>query len=196
MNRLYILNQRYILTSVLLVLCFTLAAQDWSVFRARAQENQSRQLRTTLNRSDTISLEGIGTIYSLSIDATIYQPREASFTRIILEDTEGYNYLIAESDWFRNDTSIVELRYYCEETAKLHGIKPLRIKCYFSQDVSMTLHSIHLATTPPTNPRMIESSDSIKKMQVQDIINRINAYNKKHHKLWFAAMTPRAAIAL
>ena len=191
-----LLYQRHILTSVLLMLCIPIAAHDKSVFRSPFQSNQTIRIDSELIHSDTILLNGISEVYSLSLDATIFQPREASFTRIILEDTNGNNYLIAESDWFRNDTTVVELRNYCEETAKLDGITPLIIKCYFSQDVSITLHTINLTTTPPNNLRTIESSDSIKKMQVQNIISRINTYNKKHHKLWYAAMTPRAAIAL
>ena len=92
----------------------SLFAQKDNPFRALARENQSRQFRRTFLTSDTISLDGMGTIYALSIDATIQQPREASFTRIVLEDTEGHDYLVAESNWFRNDTTEVHLVFPVE----------------------------------------------------------------------------------
>ena len=188
MNRLLILNQRYILTCVLLVLCFTLAAQDWSVFRARAQENQSWQLRLTLTTSDTISLEGMGTIYSLSIDATIHQPKEGSFTRIVLEDINGHDYLVAESDWFRNDTTNIFLNHFCEETALLPGITPLRLKCLLAGGANVSITDLHFSIQPPTRDAgtMKQIIKDIKKSQIDESVERINNYNKKHHKLWRA----------
>ena len=191
MKKVHTLYQRFILTTVLLVLCFTLAAQDRSVFRARAQENQSRQLRLTLTTSDTISLEGMGTIYSLSIDATIHQPKEGSFTRIVLEDINGHDYLVAESDWFRNDTTTVTLEHFCEETALLDGVVPLRLKCYMSGEATSTLNGIHISSQPSMRKSgdAVDSKEIIKKAQVRDIVDRINAYNKIHGRLWEASLT-------
>lgn len=167
---------------------FTLLAQKENPFRALARENQSRQFRSTLLSSDTISLDGLGIIYSLSIDATIYQPREASFTRIVLEDTEGHDYLVAESDWFRNDTTEVHLNHFCEETALLDGITPLRLKCYLAEDASLTLTGIYSSCQTPSQKAgdTEYTHESIKKAQVQNIVDRINQYNEKHHKLWRA----------
>lgn len=172
----------------------SLFAQKDNPFRALARENQNRQLRRTFLASDTISLEGMGTIYSFSIDATIHQPREASFTRIVLEDTEGHDYLVAESDWFRNDTTEVHLDHFCEETVLLDGITPLRLKCYLAEDASLTLTGIHTS-----NQRLIQknsvqekSSANIKEAQVQNIVDRINEYNRKHQKHWRAKITDRA----
>ena len=81
-------------------------------FRARVQTTSQESIDIQLSASDTIPLKNLGVIYSLSIDATIEQPREASFVRIVLEDMEGHNYLVAESDRFRNDTSTVQLTGY------------------------------------------------------------------------------------
>lgn len=193
MKRIVHIHQRYILTSVLLALCLNMVAQNRATFKARSQENHSRQIRTTLTTSDTIALEGMGTIYSLSIDATIFQPREASFTRIVLEDTKGHDYLVAESDWFRFDTTTVNLDRYCEETALLEGITPLRLKCYIACDAKLTLNGIHLSSQPATRQGgdAMESKEIIKEAQARDIADRINTYNLKHKKLWFAGITDR-----
>lgn len=194
MKRVLHIHQRYILTGVLLALCLNIVAQNRTAFTSRAQENRSQRIRTTLTSSDTITLDGMGTIYSLSIDATISQPREASFTRIVLEDTDGHDYLVAESDWFRNDTTTVHLDRYCEETALLEGIIPLRLKCYLAGDAAMTLNGIYISNQPPTRKpgEDAETGQSVKEVQVKDIVDRINTYNQKHRKHWKAEITGRA----
>lgn len=191
MKRVLHIHQRYILTGVLLALCLNIVAQNRTAFTSRAQENRSQRIRTTLTSSDTITLDGMGTIYSLSIDATISQPREASFTRIVLEDTDGHDYLVAESDWFRFDSTTVHLDRYCEETALLEGIIPLRLKCYLAGDATITLNGIHSSNQPATRKggSLEETAESIKLTQVQAIVDRINDYNQRHGKIWVAGIT-------
>lgn len=181
MKRVHSFIQKYILMSVLLAVSLTMAAQDRTLFTARAQENQNRQLRYTFITSDTIPLEGFGTIYSLSIDATINQPREASFTRVVLEDKDGHDYLVAESDWFRNDSTTVTLDHYCEETALLDGITPIRLKCYVAGNAVLSLNGIHFSDQPATRKdgKPIETVKNMKEAQVKNIVERINTYNKK-----------------
>lgn len=163
-----------------------------SAFKARRQTNLVRQVNSSvLTHSDTLSLRGMGTVYALSIDATIQQPREASFVRIVLEDTKGHDYLVAESDRFRNDTSTVHLSEYCEETAQLAGVTPFLLKCYMAGDATLQITGIHASNQVPTRMQATnrESDANIKRAQVQSIVNRINEYNIKHKKLWQAGVT-------
>lgn len=150
---------------------------------------KAQALSLALTHSDTIPLRDMGIVYALSIDATIQQPREASFVRIVLEDTKGHDYLVAESDRFRNDTAVVQLSQYCEETALLEGVVPARLKCYLAGEATLTLTGIHTSDGQPMRQHSIAERTSIKKAQVQDIVDRINAYNKKHYKLWKAGVT-------
>lgn len=184
---------KYTVISVFLLSSIISYAQNKSIFSARSQENQIRQIYTTFTASDTVSLEGLGLIYALSVDATIYQPREASFIRIVLEDIHGHDYLVAESDWSRNDTTIVHLDHYCEETAMLEGVVPVRIKCFLAGNAHLSIKSLHYSTLPPsrnTNDLLITAQD-IRKSQVEDIIDRINDYNCKRRKLWRAGITSK-----
>lgn len=160
-------------------------------FKARRQTNLVRQVNSSvLTHSDTLSLRGMGAVYALSIDATIQQPREASFVRIVLEDTKGHDYLVAESDRFRNDTSTVQLSEYCEETAQLAGITPSLLKCYVTGDATLQITGIHASNQE--SMRLLSTSEetdaAIKKAQVQDIVDRINEYNIRHGKLWRAGL--------
>lgn len=182
--------QLYAFMAILLLESIKVSAQSFSPFRSQYVGNGIILMDTILIQSDTISLTNYGTIYSLSIDATIQQPRESSFVRIVLEDTSGHDYLVAESDWFRNDTTIVELEGYCEETTRLNGITPTRLKCYLN-NAELALHSLLIANTPIISAPQIPT-DSIKKMQVQAIVDRINSYNEKHCKLWRAGLTQRS----
>lgn len=163
-------------------------AQDQSVFQALPTENYTHQLGVACASSDTIPLENMGCIYSISIDATIHQPQEASFSRIILKDTNNHDYIVAESNWFRFDTTEVQLSHYCEDTAILDGITPAYLMCYLTGDANVTITKIHTSSQPGTY-NMDTIAESIKVEQARDIVNRINKYNITHGRLWKAAVT-------
>lgn len=167
------------------------AAETSRAFKARRQTNASRTMNVRLTKSDTIPLVNAQPIYALSIDATITQPHEASFVRIVLEDKEGHDYLVAESDRFRNDTATVQLTGYCEETAQLGGITPVRLKCYMAGDAALRITGIHLSDQLPLRAQSTseESAADIKRAQVQEVVDRINEYNVRHGKLWQAGAT-------
>lgn len=175
----------------LISLCQYLCAQGQSVFQALSPENNTLQLRATYMSSDTISLEGMEDIYSLSINAIIHQPQESSFTRIVLEDKDGHDYLVAESNWFRFDTTNVYLDHYCEETAILNGITPAFLKCYMAGDASITLMSINTSNQAYTrnDVSFTEIKERIREEQVRAIVDKINSYNIRHRRLWRAAVT-------
>ena len=140
--------------------------------------------------SDTIALdsymESCTPIYSLSVDATIDQPYEASFARVVLEDTKGNNYLVLEYDRFHNDEACVHLVNYSHETAMLPGIVPSRIKFYMGGGAKLHLERINFCERL-TDCRMEDiasRSASLLKSQEKAIVQNINAYNERHHRLW------------
>lgn len=169
-------------------------AFDISRFRARCQTRPAQSLRLQAAASDTLELSGMGAIYALSIDAVVQQPREASFVRIVLEDSNGHDYLVAESDRFRNDSTTVHLYGYCEETAQLEGIIPVRLKCYLAGDATVNISNLYTATEPPTRGQTFNAATrtAMRESQVEDIVERINAYNCQHGKLWRAGVNSRA----
>lgn len=188
--RLY-LFKKGLIGCALIFLCHSVFAQSQSVFHALSHENKTQQLRTIFTSSDTISLEGMDDIYSLSINAIIHQPKEASFTRIVLEDKDGHDYLVAESNWFRFDTTTVYLDHYCEETAILKGITPSCLKCYVTADATVTLTGINSSSQSDTRnaDSFTETTKRIKEEQVTAIVDKINSYNIRHGRLWRASVT-------
>ena len=180
-----------LLAAFLLAIPLTgLATTSSRLFKPRHQTSLVRSLNAQLTHSDTIPLQNMSAVYALSIDVTITQPREASFVRIVLEDAGGHDYLVAESDRFRNDTATVQLTEYCEETARLDGITPVCLKCYLAGDATLTVTGIHTSDQMPTRgaTNSMETAAAIKEAQVQDIVDRINEYNARHGKLWRAGL--------
>ena len=187
----FFIYRRILSSFSMIILWHSLFSQDLSVFRALPYENNTQHLRSTITSPDTISLEGVGMIYSLSINAIIHQPQESSFTRVVLEDKDGHDYLVAESNWFRFDTTTVILDHYCEETAILNGITPAYLKCYMTGGATITLTEVHTSNLRDmrTVDSFMETRERVKVRQVTDIVNRINSYNIKHGRLWRAAVS-------
>lgn len=173
---------------VLMFLCHFAHGQVQSVFHALPTENNTHQFGVAFACSDTIPLNNMGTIYSFSIDAAIHQPQEASLTLIVLEDTDGHEYVVAESSWFRFDTTEVYLNHYCEETAILGGVTPAFLKCYLTGEANVTITDVYTSSQPATN-NTDTIANYIKEEQTNNIVDRINDYNTRHRRLWEAAVT-------
>ncbi len=163
---------------------------DEAAFSPLCRTTVVKALRANYSKSDTIDLRDLDAIYALSIDATVTQPREGCFVRIVLEDKEGHDYLVAESDRFRNDCELVRLSDYCEETAMLAGITPMRLKCYLSDGATVAISAIRTASEMPERglSNVRAQTAELKKVQVQNIVARINDYNERHGKLWRAGV--------
>ena len=174
-----------------MLLPILLWAQNYAPFHAPYMGSVTHSINQTLTSSDTITLTNYGMIYSLSINATILQPSEGSFVRIVLEDIDGHDYLVAESDWFRNDTTVVALSAYCEETAMLEGITPVLLKCYLT-NATLSINSIITSLSQALLAPGIVTPSELKRQQVQSIVDRINTYNDRHGRLWVANVTQRS----
>ena len=194
MKTIFSYSKKSFVFSVLMFLCHFAHGQVQSVFHALPTENNTHQFGVAFACSDTISLDNMGTIYSFSIDATIHQPHEASLTVIVLEDTDGHEHVVAESSWFRFDTTEVYLNHYCEETAILSGVTPAYLKCYLSDDANVTITNIYTSSQPATNNTDTIASH-IKEEQANEIVDRINDYNSRHGRLWEAAVTDVSLLA-
>lgn len=176
------------------LLCTTIQGQSKEyLFKPRYETAKVKSFRSTFTHSDSITLDGLGTIYALAIDAIVTQPRESSFVRVVLEDKEGHQYLVAECDRFRYDQDEVRLEQFCQETAALKGIVPACLRCYVAGEATIQISAIHTSSTPPVRGIVSDKeSEEIRKEQVQDIVERINDYNCKHKRYWVAGPTVKA----
>lgn len=168
-----------------------IAQSEKNPFRSCLQYDKIQNFNQIIMTSDTINLTNTTPIYALCVNAIVQQPTDCSYIRIVLEDTEGHDYLVAESYRVINDTTVVELTDYCEETFLLNGIKPFRLKLTV-KEASIELINISMSTNQLSSNiinRNYMNPDSIRLEQITNIVNRINKYNYKHGKAWIAGVT-------
>lgn len=133
-------------------------------------------------------------ICGLAIDMEVI-PHDINFVvRIVVEDSKGNRYLVAETfDEMATSDSILFFNDYCEETAYIDGIIPKKLILHI-QDASVNLISVTIGKSPLNRnlsaSRNKSITDSIKLQQVQEKINLINAKNCSEGKLWLAGVTP------
>ena len=150
-------------------------------------------INTTYNTTDTIDISNINEgINGLSLDCEILRLSKNGFVRILLEDTSGKDFIVLESNKFRNNNDSITYEDYCEETSSLSNIHPQLLKIYI-KDAIVTLNKIKYSTT--SNSSSLEytsellNADSIRKKQVSQIVKDINNYNRENNKLWTAGVT-------
>lgn len=129
-------------------------------------------------------------VSGLSVVVTIRQYSIKSLVRILLEDETGKNYLVLESNRMRNDVDKFTLSDYAEETLLLNNVCPKRLKVLL-KDASIELKELRYApadakTSSTYSPKAIADA---RRLQVEHIVSRINAYNQAHNKLWVAGVT-------
>ena len=73
---------------------------------------------------DTIMLDSSRIIEGLALTGMIIQPKHNSFVRIILQDKEGKEYIVLETNKLYNDVDTLILNNYCEESKYLPDICP------------------------------------------------------------------------
>ena len=135
-------------------------------------------INTTYNTTDTIDISNINEgINGLSLDCEILRLSKNGFVRILLEDTSGKDFIVLESNKFRNNNDSITYEDYCEETSSLSNIHPQLLKIYI-KDAIVTLNKIKYSTT--SNSSSLEytsellNADSIRKKQVSQIVKDIN----------------------
>ena len=102
-----------LLLSLLLFPFHVEAQKHLASFRPLYETSKIASYKNVFTRSAIIDIDNPGKVYAMSVDATVFQPRESSLARIVLEDESGHLYLVAESNRFRNDIDTVRLEQYC-----------------------------------------------------------------------------------
>lgn len=174
--------------------CMVLQSNAKEPFRLQdSQQGKRIDLGVTVLK-DTIlllpnELENIG---GLSVDMVVSRNRGEYIARIILEDNMGKRFLVAES--YKELDSKDGLLYfsdYCEETGLLNGIKPVKLYIYV-KGATISLSALHITTANVKAGNGADRSaeiSALRRMQVQEKVNRINEYNRANNKLWKAGIT-------
>ncbi|MBQ3623017.1 MAG: hypothetical protein IJA04_04835 [Bacteroidaceae bacterium] len=162
-----------------------------SFFTPQSRLSRSISHNTLLTRSDTIFINNDTTLINgLSITADVIQETENSFVRIILEDTCGNEYLVAESARIYNENDTVNWNNYSEETCNLDSVVPHCLKIILI-DANLYLYSINMHDGELSSPNKAPElrNDSLRQVQVAQKVEAINNYNIRNGKLWIAGIT-------
>lgn len=135
------------------------------------------------NRSQPISAFSI----NMKVDKTL----PSSFVRIILEDMNGKQYLVAESYKEIADKKVDSYVSYSDETECLPGIYPKELKV-FVRNTSVDIRSWELVSGENefSDINKGNRNDSLRLKAIQRKVDMINNYNNTHQKLWTAGVTP------
>ena len=196
--------KRVVLYILTLVVCNIISARQITnndeLDGKEAFAMQSKSAIKTISVNRSLSKEaaldlfgGVNTAYGMSVTMNVERLSDDFLVRILLEDVEGKKHLVAESyREIASDERNLCYSDYCEETSLLDGVKPVRLHIY-THDANILLESVAISTegTLPTKDRAAfqTATANIRKQQVQTKIERINAYNEAHHKLWRAGET-------
>ena len=166
-------------------------------FQLEAKKNSGKKsVRLSLSRSGSEKIDSDKPIDGLAITGRIIQKSPRSFVRVLLEDTNGKKYTVLESCRLYNDADTIVLSNYCEESKILADVLPSKLHVYLD-DASVELSGISMNYSDNiSNGKSSDRITTIKELsktsrieQSQQIVNNINAYNKKNLRLWRASVT-------
>lgn len=146
--------------------------------------------------SDTFEIDDNRPISGLSLSGVIILPNSNSFVRIILQDKQGKEYLVLETNRIYNDSDTLLVSNYCEETKNLPNIYPHQL-LFYSDKASVNISSVTLKI--PNEDTITKHDNHINKykelfekdkmIQVEQIVRNINKNNQRHNRLWRAEVT-------
>ena len=179
---------------------FSVMAQritESEAFQLNAEDGYEMQIVIpSKNIADSLRLDDRIRLCGLSLTGTIVLPDKNSFVRILLQDKDGKEYLVLETNRVYNGTDTLHPSNYCEETKILPAIYPYQL-LIFSEQSSINLSNITLKV--PKDEDAIKQSKIIgrykdffnkdKREQAEFIVKRINESNKKYNRLWRAEVT-------
>lgn len=164
------------------------------LFAPRQAATRTLQVGTVFSQTGTLSpFDGVEAVNALSVNANVVLDSICSFARFILEDADGTEYLVAECSRQLNDTSVVCLENYGEETCLLNNVRPVRMRIAV-RAATVTLQSIHLSaatgvSSASANLQSAAGMVSMRRQQVEQKAAAINSYNERNGLLWRAGVT-------
>lgn len=133
-------------------------------------------------------------IMGVTVSGFIVKESPDYMVRVILRDKSGEEYLVLESYAEISNSDTIFFNDYCDETFLMRKIVPDSLKV-IANEAQIQLNRVTclksgaLMTASNSLMDTTQLKDSIRKQQVKNIVDRINAYNKANHRLWFASIT-------
>jgi hypothetical protein len=166
--------------------------QPSTAFNMNAAQPKKIEVSTIVSRDTTFDFPcRDSAISGLSINMKISIISSDYLVRILLEDINGENYLVAESYKELFDEENILFTDYCEETAILDNILPKKLHVYV-KNANVTINSLLINSDSlytSDKESFLDVIKTVRQNQVKEKIKRINTYNRTNNKLWYAGMT-------
>lgn len=181
--------KKHLLTFVaLFVFFFNISAQDkTNMFELSRTTIQNLSVDFSASTDTIFPCPYVNPIGGLSVDMTVLRKSPRYFFRLLLIDTNGNKYVIAEAYKEITDKETLSFSNYGQETILLDSVVPKSIVLYVDNaDININFINVIPATTTKSNA---EYRASVRLQQLNTIVKQINDYNRSHHKLWAAGVT-------
>lgn len=161
------------------------------------QSDKGEVIHININKifteSKTIPLIDNNQLLGFGISGKIEKRGTDFLVRVLLQDVEGHEHLVLEMYDMVAEEDFLTFEDYCEETIILDKICPKELKIILV-NANLKIKNLSYIKSPNGNKQTYSSiSDDYvrqRKVQIEDIIRRINVYNCNHHRLWVAGITP------
>lgn len=129
-------------------------------------------------------------ITSLSASGYVDLRDDTSFARIILNDTNGNEYLVFGTDYMIYEKGRSEFNNICEETCDLNSIIPSSIRIEL-QNAELHINNLNFVEEATAAYKASAMQKAQKKdIQIKSKIDKINEKNKKEGSDWVAGDNP------
>ncbi len=188
--------KKTIISLFLLLIEGIAACADNNPFTLNTTNAISHSISRIFTAADSITPFSTSTcVYALSMSGQACLYSDRSHIRVLLEDSHGKEYQVMECCRMLSESDTVTFSSYCEDTYSLHGIIPQRIKIFVTNAYLQldTLYTLIQERVGGYHKSSIVNYDSIvRRRQAESIVNKINAYNKRKGKMWWAGVTTLA----
>ena len=183
---------------LILLVIFTLFCINISAIHPfQLQSDRGEIIHVDINKSftecETISQINNNRLLGFGISGQIEKKGTDFLVRVLLQDVEGNEHLVLEMYDMIAEEDYLTFEDYCEETMFLNNICPKELKIILV-NANLKINNISYIKSPNGIKQVLSSNSdeylSQRKVQIEDIIRRINAYNYNHHRLWVACITP------
>jgi hypothetical protein len=138
-------------------------------------------------KSYEVALDTSKTIYGLTVDLTSQLPTDTDYYRVLLEDTNGKQYLVQEKFGAIAENSPQAYTSYCEESCMLDGVKPAQLTITSSIDTVLDLNNIAVVEDEQHFDQV--EAEAVRAEQVADKLAEIKAMIAEYDLPWTADYT-------
>lgn len=187
---------KIVFLNIVLALSFLKVNAQTDAFRIQSQgQMHSIVIDSIYDESTELFIfDGVDCVDGLSVTMDVAIHSSDFLIRVLLEDVNGHQYLVAESYKALSKDNTLTLADYCEETALLNGVQPSKLKLIV-HNASISMHYVSILPNAHHQRGVTEIESIVKNIrvnQVQKKVDEINSYNVAHNKLWYADSTPLA----